>query len=329
MRVSPVLRNGRFARVFGQIAAVAMLAGAAPPAAAEDWPTRPVTQVIAFASGSAIDFVGRALADNLSKAIGQPVVVETKSGGGGVVAGASLAKTAPDGYTLLLTAIGPTVLRPLMDKSLGYEVDTDFTPIILVGELPNVLLANPKLDVKTVKDLVAYAKSKGGKISIGHSGPGTMGHLSSILFASKAGLELTSVSYRGTAPMMVDVLGGQIDAGAPAYNPAAKSATILAVTTETRVDFLPDVPTMKESGFDVVGGTWNAIYGPAHMPPEIVAKLNAAMDKFLQDPETRHRFSQAGFRTLGGPPSRLTDRVKQDRAKWAPIIAPLNLGADK
>ena len=292
MRVPIIQQNNFLPRAFVLLAIAAMLAGAPRPAAAEDWPQRPVTLLISFASGSMIDFVGRSLANDLSEAIGQPVVVETKSGGGGVVASLFVAKAPPDGYTLLLTGVGPAALRPLMDKSIAYDPVADFTPIILIGETPNVLLANPNLGVKTVKDLVAYAKSKGGKISIGHSGPGTMGHLSTVRFACEAGLDLTSVSYRGTAPMMVDVLGGQIDAGFPAYNPATRQATILAVSTDERVDFLPDVPTMKESGFDLVGGTWHAILGPAHMPAEVVTKLNDAMNAFLRKPETRRRLAR-------------------------------------
>lgn len=298
-----------------------LLAGAPRPAAAQDWPQRPVTLVIVFAPGSSIDFVGRAVANDLSAAIGQPVVIETKSGGGGVVGTLSVAKAPPDGYTLLLNGVGPAALRPLIDKSLGYDTKTDFTPIILLGEVPNVLLANPNLGLKSVKDLLAYATSKGGKISIGHSGPGTMGHLATVLFASEAKLDATSVSYRGTAPMMIDVLGGQIDAGFPAYNPATRQATVLAVTSAERVEFLPDVPTMTESGFDLVGGTWIAIFGPAHMPAAIVAKLNGVIDAFLHKPETRRRLSEAGVRVLGGPPARLTERVTQDQTRWAKIIA--------
>ena len=318
MRVAPVLPK---AKTFVLLGVAAMLAGAPRPASAENWPTRPITLVSAFAAGSMIDFVGRAVANDLSAAIGQPVVYETKAGGGGVVASLYVAKAPPDGYTLLLTGVGPAALRPLMDKSVGYDTDADFTPISLLGETPNVLVANPKLGLNTVNDLVAYAKSKGGKLNIGHSGPGTMGHLCSILFGAEAGVDVSSISYRGTAPMMVDVLGGQIDAGFPAYNPATRAAKILAVTSAERVEFLPDVPTMKESGFDMAGGTWEAIYGPAHMPAEIAAKLNAAIDTFLSKPETRRRFSEAGFHVFGGPPARLTQRVAQDRAKWSKIIA--------
>jgi tripartite-type tricarboxylate transporter receptor subunit TctC len=321
VRVTSILPRTGLAKALVLTAVATMLAGAPRPTAAADWPTRPVTMLVSFASGSMIDFVARALADNLSAAIGQPVVVETKSGGGGVVASLFTAKAAPDGYTLLFTGVGPAALRPLIDKSVGYDPIADFTPIILVGETPNVLLVNPSLGVHTVKDLVAYARSKGGKISIGHSGPGTMGHLSSVRFASEAGLDLTSVSYRGTAPMMIDVLGGQIDAGFTAYNPATRQATILAVSTDERVDFLPDVPTMKESGFDLVGGTWHAILGPAHMPAEIVTKLNGAMNAFLRKPETRRRYSEAGYRVFGGPPARVSEQVAQERAKWSNIIA--------
>lgn len=329
MRAWPVMPRLSFGKMIIHVAVAAMLVAAQRPAAAADWPTRPVTLIMAFASGAMIDFVGRALANDLSAAIGQPVVAEIRAGAGGVVASVYVAKAAPDGYTLLMTAVGPAVLRPLIDKSVGYDTDADFTPIMLIGESPNVLLANPKLGVSTVKDLLAHIKTKDNKISIGHSGPGTMGHLCSVVFASLAGLDASSISYRGTAPMLADLLGGQIDSGFPAYNPATRSATILAVSSDERVDFLPGVPTMKESGFDVVGATWFAIWGPAHMPAEIVAKLNAAMNAFLQKPETRARFSEAGFRLFGGPPARVSEKVAQDRARWAPIIARLNPGGDK
>jgi tripartite-type tricarboxylate transporter receptor subunit TctC len=325
MRVQPVLINISRRQALALLAATATLPDTLLPALAEDWPARPVTLILAFAPGSMIDIVGRAVANDLSAAIGQPVVIESKPGGGGVVASLYVAKAPADGYTLLFTGVGPASLRPLMDKSIGYT-SADFTPIILVGETPNVLLANPKLGLKTVKDLVAYARSKGGKISIGHSGPGTMGHLSALVFASEAGLDLSSVSYRGTAPMMVDVLGGTLDAGFPAYNPATRQATILAVTSAERADFLPDVPTMKQSGFDIVGGTWHAILGPARMPPAIVAKLNSAMNAFLSKPETHRRFSEQGYRVFGGAPARVSEQIESDRVRWSKIIQSANLG---
>jgi tripartite-type tricarboxylate transporter receptor subunit TctC len=188
------------------IAIAALLASAPRPAQAEDWPTRPITIVEGFVPGSMIDFVARAVAKDLSVTLGQPVLVESRPGSGGVLASTYVEKSPPDGYTLLMSAIGSVVIRPLMDKTVTFDIDTQFTPVILIGEVPNVLVANPKLGVKSVKELIAYSKSKGGKISIGHSGPGTLGQLCSFMFASEAGLDVASVSYRGTGPMMIDGL---------------------------------------------------------------------------------------------------------------------------
>jgi len=329
MRMPTVTLKMPFGKVLILIAVAAMLGAAPRPAAAEEWPTRPITLVVSFAPGAIMDYLGRAIAHDLTTALGQPVIVENKVGGGGSVPALAVAKSASDGYTLLMTAIGPAVFRPIMDKSVGYDIDKDFTPVILAGDSPNVLLANPKLGLNTVKDLLAYAKLKQGKLSIAHSGPGTMGQLCSVLFANEAHIDGSFIAYRGAAPMITDLLGGQIDIGFPAFGPGSQSVKILAVTTEERVDFLPDVPTMKESGFDLVGSTWNAIYAPANVPREIVSKLNRAIDAYLHKPATRQQFSQVGLRALGGTPEQLRERVAQDRAKWSQIIARLNLGADK
>jgi tripartite-type tricarboxylate transporter receptor subunit TctC len=310
------------------LAIVAALTSWQRGATAQDWPSRPITIVLGFASGSMIDFVARTLANDLSATLGQPVLVETRQGAGGVLASNYVAKAPPDGYTLLMTAVGPAVLRPLIDKTVTFDLDREFTPVIMIGEAPNVLVANPKLGLKSPKDLIAYGEAHGGKLSIGHSGPGTLGQLSTILFGTMSGLDVASVSYRGTGPMMIDVLGGTLDAGFPAYNPATKEGSLLAVTSAERVEFLPTVPTMKESGFDIVGGTWEGIFGPANMPPEIVAKLNAVMQAFLQKPDVRKRFGDAGFQPIGGTPAQLAQIMMQDRAKWATIIKDAKIGAD-
>lgn len=327
----PVLRSHsliRFAKMLAVIVFAATLSGLPRGAAAQDWPNRPITIVLGFAPGSMVDFVGRAMANDMSVTLGQPVVIETRQGGGGVLASNFVAKAPPDGYTLLMTAVGPAVLRPLIDKTVTFDLDKDFTSVILLGEAPNVLVANPKLGLKSPKDLVAYGNAHGGKLSIGHSGPGTLGQLSTILFGAMSGLDVASVSYRGTGPMMIDVLGGTLDAGFPAYNPATKEGSMLAVTSAERVEFLPDVPTMKESGFDIVGGTWEGIFVPFGTPPEIVTKLHAAIEAFLQNPDARKRFSETGFQPMGGPPSRLVEKIMQDRAKWATIIKDAKIGAD-
>jgi tripartite-type tricarboxylate transporter receptor subunit TctC len=329
MRAPFALPKVRLCKAFAPVILAAMLAGAPRPAVAEDWPTRPVTIVLSFAGGGMMDFATRTIANDLTTVLGQPVIVETKPGGGGVVGIVSVAKAAPDGYTLLVSAIGPLVFRPLMDNSVGYDVDKDFAPIILVGDTPNVLLANPNLGANTVKELVAYADKNQHRLSIGHPGPGTMGHLCGVQFAKQAHIDGNFIAYRGAPPIIADLRGGHIDIGTPAYGPGSDAVKMLAVGSEERMDFLPDVPTMKESGYDIVCSTWIAIYAPANVPRPIVLKLNAAMDAFLRKPETRAQFGKIGLHALGGPPERLRDRVIADRATWSPILSGMSLDPGK
>jgi tripartite-type tricarboxylate transporter receptor subunit TctC len=267
------------------------------------------------------DYAGRAIAQDLSRVLGQSVIVETRSGGGGAVASMALTKAPPDGHTLLITSIGPVVLRPLMDNRLNYDAAADLTPIVLLGDAPNILAANPKLGFHTVQDAVDYAKRNPGKLTIGHSGPGTMGHLIALLFATEAGIDANLIAYQGSPPIVSDLAGGHIDIGSIAYGPAADAVSVLAVTTEERLSFLPRVPTMIESHFpNVVGSTWNAIFGPAGLPSDIVAKLNVTINAFLDKGETRRQFEALGYRILGGTPGRLRERITNDRAKWAEVI---------
>lgn len=329
MRAWPVMPRLSFGQMVMLVAVAAMLGAALRPAAAEDWPTRPITLVVPFPAGGSMDFIGRSIGQHLTDVLGQPVIVENRVGAGGVIATNYVAKAPPDGYTILISAIGPAVFRPIIDRLAGYDMDKDFVPVIMVADSPNVLLASPKLGLNTVKDLLAYAKQKQNKLSIAHSGPGTMGHLCAVLFASLAHVDGSFIAYRGAPPMLTDLLGGQIDIGFPAFGPGSHAAKILAVTTAERVDFLPGIPTMKESGFDLVGSTWNAIYAPANVPREIVGKLNAAIDAYLRKPETQRQFRQAGLRALGGTPEQLRQSMAQDHARWSKIIVDLNLDAGK
>ena len=313
----------RYASTLLLIAAAVLCA--ARPAAAEDWPARPVTLVLSFAGGGLMDFAARSIAQDLTATLGRPVVVETKQGGGGVVGAIDVAKARPDGYTFLITAIGPMVFRPLTDKNVGFDTDKDFTPIILVGDSPNVVLASPKLGVDNIKELLAYAARHNHQLTIAHPGPGTMGQLCGVQLAAKAGIHGTFVAYRGATPIITDLMGGQVDIGTPAYGPGAGAVKILAVTGDERLASLPEVPTLKESGVDVVCATWIAIYGPAGVPRPIVDKLNTAIDGYLRKPETQAAFGKIGMRLIGGPPERLRERVIADRAEWSKIIAGLNL----
>ena len=252
--------------VVSAIAIVAAL-GCVEPVAAQSWPQRPTTLIVAFPPATTVDVAARAIAKDLAETLGRPVLVENRPGGGGVIGTLAVAKANPDGYTLLMAGIGPAVLRPLVDRKLAYDPVADLTPIVLAGDAVNVLAASPQRGFANVADVVAYAKQQAGGLTIGHSGPGTINHLIAVLFGAEAGIKSTLIAYPGSAPIVTDLAGGQIDTGFIAYGAGSSAAKILAVTTDERVDFLPGIPTLKESGFPhVVGSTWNAIFAPAGLP---------------------------------------------------------------
>jgi tripartite-type tricarboxylate transporter receptor subunit TctC len=295
------------------------------PAGAAEWPAKPVTIVHMFAAGGNGDFAARIIAKALTDKFGQSFTVDNRTGGGGTIGTVSVARAVPDGYTLLLTATGPAVLNELLFKAVPYDTERDFTPIILVGDTPQVIVGSPKFGFKTLQDLVAFGRKNPGKLNIGHPGAGSMGHLTAALFLARTDIQATLIGYRGGAPVVMDVLSGQIHAGTPAYNSSAKNATVLALTSDKRVSFLPEVPTAREAGVDLVASTWQALMGPAGLPPEIVAKLNTAINAFLSSAEGMQQFATAGIRPLGGTAEHLAETIKSDRALWAPIIAKENI----
>jgi tripartite-type tricarboxylate transporter receptor subunit TctC len=312
------------------LAAAAVSALAIGVATAQSWPTRAITLVAAFPPNTTTDYGARTIAQELSKALGQPVIVETKAGGGGVLASVSVAKAAPDGYTLLMTTIGPAVLRPLLEPGLAYDPIADFTPIVLVGDAPNVIVAGTRSRFASIEDVVGYARQNPGKLTIGHPGIGTMGHLVALLFCAEAHIEANLVAYQGAPAILTDVAGGHIDIGAIAYGVGANAVKTIAVTTKERLDFLPDVPTMGEVNYpNVVATTWSAIYAPARLPPEIVGKLNSTINAFINSPETRKHFAAVGYRVLGGPPQRLAEQMAEDHAKWSKVIAAAKLSGSR
>jgi tripartite-type tricarboxylate transporter receptor subunit TctC len=297
----------------------------ASPAQERDWPSRPVTIVNLFGAGGAGDVASRAVAQALSDKFGQSFVVENRPGGGGVVGTSYVAKSKPDGYTLITTAIGPAVLNQLLFKSVPYDTDRDFTPVIMLGEVPNVIVASPQLGFKTLSDLVAYGKNNPAGLTIGHAGVGSMGHLTAALFAAKAGLKATYVAYRSPNAVVTDVLSGQIQAGVPTFIPAVQSVTALAVTGDRRLEFQPDIPTIRESGLDVVAVTWIAILAPAGLPDKIRGQINAAINDYLKSDQGRQTFARINVRAIGGTPEELAQTIKRDRELWTPIIAKENI----
>ena len=311
------------------LAALAIAIGGAAAAQAQAWPSRPITLVVAFTAGAASDYIARAIAQGLSQVLGQPVVVESKPGGGGAIASTAVARAPPDGYTLLITTIGPAVLRPLIDHQLSYDAVADFTPIVLVGDTPNVLVTGPTSHFDSVQEVVAYAKQNPGRLTIGHPGVGTMGHLTALLFAAEAGINANFVAYRGSSAILSDLVGGHIDIGSIAYSGGTSAARILAVTTEERLPFLPSIPTMRESNLpEVIGSTWHGIFAPAGLAADVASRLNAAANAFLDKAETRQRLGAIGYRVLGGPQERLRDRMSADRAKWSVVISAAKIAID-
>jgi tripartite-type tricarboxylate transporter receptor subunit TctC len=300
---------------------------AAPVPAQDAWPARPVTIVYPFAPGGNEGFV-RVLAQMLSEKFGQPFIMEIRSGAGGAIGSVQVANAPPDGYTLLITYVGPAVLNKLLYKSIPYDPDTEFEPVVLLGEAPQVIVSSPKLGLKSLADLVAYGKNNPGQLTVGHSGLGTMGHLAAALFLMRAGVDGSLIAYRGATPAITDILSGHIAAGVPAYIPIVDNVTCLAVTSEERVSFLPGIPTARESGVDVVASTWSALVGPKGMPPEIVAKLNAAINGYLRSEDGVRQLTLFGLRALGGPPSDVTDLMAHDKAKWEPVIRAGNIKLD-
>jgi len=295
-------------------------------AAAQSWPDRPVTFVVPFPAGAAVDTLARAVAATLSDKFGKQFIVENRTGAGGNVGGASVAKSAADGYTLLFGTPAPIALNKLMYKGLAYDSDRDFTPVILVAKSPLIVTAKRDLPVKTFGELIAYAKQNPGKVNVGHPGNGTLGHITSVLVQQFAGVEMTNVPYRGSAPLTTDLAGGQIDVAMdfmPTYVPLIQSDKIkaLAVTTVERASQLPDVPTAQEAGIKGFEATaWYAIVAPTGTPQDILIKVNEGVNAFLTSDKGKATLAQNHLVGIGGPPADLKAFIDSELAKWRPVV---------
>jgi len=274
--------------------------------------------------GGGVDLVARTIGERLQKALGQPVVIENQSGGGGIVGSQATARAAPDGYTLMVGYVGTHGTNPAVRK-LPYDAIKDFTPIAMVGGTPNVLVVPPSLPVKTLPEFIEYAKANKGKLSYGSSGPGTLTHLAMEQLKVETGIDLQHVAYRGISPAITDILGGQTQAlfpGLAAALPHIKADKMrpLAVTGARRHPLLPDVPTFEElghKGFD--GVQWYGIVGPANLPPAIVATLNKAINDALSDPALRERLSGEALEPMPMTPEQFGAYMRGDIAKWTKV----------
>jgi tripartite-type tricarboxylate transporter receptor subunit TctC len=301
--------------------------------AQETWPSRPVRIVAPVAPGGGVDLVARTMADRLTKVFGQSFIVDNQSGGGGVIASQAVARAAPDGYTLMLGYVGTHGTNPAVRK-VPYDAVNGFTPIGMVGGTPNVLVVTPGLPVKSVREFIAYLQANPGKASYGSAGPGTLTHLVMEQFKERTKTFIVHVPYRGIAPAIMDVLGGQTQAmfpGLAAALPHIKGGKLrpLAVTGTSRHRLLPDVPTLEELGYkDFDGVQWYGIVGPANMPKAIVNRLNAEINTQINLPELKEKLSGEALETMPMTPEQFGSYIKNDIAKWAQLAKTRKLEID-
>jgi tripartite-type tricarboxylate transporter receptor subunit TctC len=298
---------------------------AATPASAE-WPERVVKIVVPHSPGGAPDVVARMLARQLTEKLGQPFVVENRDGANGNIGAAAVAVAAPDGYTLMFTTTGPLSYNKIVYKSsTTFDPAKDFSPIAEIAKMPLIVAANSTLPAKTWPELVAYAKANPGKVMLGTPGNGSMAHMTSDLVQTSLGVQMLHVPYRGSAPAMNDLLGGQVNIVfdlASTYAEQVKSGTLraLAITDTKRWPLLPDVPTLAEAGmpnFEATG--WIAIVGPAKLPADVVAKVNKVANDFVASKEGKEAMDKLGMVPAGGTPEQLRTFMASELVKWTPV----------
>jgi tripartite-type tricarboxylate transporter receptor subunit TctC len=310
------------------IAATAALAlGGTPAAQAQDnYPTRPVRVVIAFPPGGPTDFVGRLVTDKMSAELGQRVYIENRAGAAGTVGADNIAKADPDGYSLFLTTSGAVTIAPHI-QSVPYDPLRDFAPVALVTKVTEVLVVTPKLGIKTVKELIALAKEKPGAVAFASTGIGSPPHLAQELLDVSANVKFLHVPYRGAAPALTDLLGGQVQvlaADLPVLIAQIQAGALIPIgaAADKRDALLPDVPTLTEQGYpNTEASNWYALLAPAKTPPALIAKLNKAVIDALNDPEVHDKLVKAGATPVGGMPEALGAFMKSEYEKWGKVVA--------
>ncbi len=307
----------------------AMLALAlAGPAAAQSWPSRTITMVATFPAGGPTDGVARVLAHELGERLTQKVVVENRGGAGGTLGAAAVAKSLADGHTLLLTSPGPLGYYRTLYKSLGYDPVKDFAPVALIGTIPQVIIVSPKLKASTLKEFIDYARANPGKVNIGDSGVGTTLHILAAQLALMTGIEIQHVHYRGAAGSVADVLGGQIEAALSGFVPSYVTMKVLGVTWTGRIRALPEVPTFRENGLDIVSGLSLTLAAPAGTPPDVIARLNAATNDFLKSERGKLFETNYSLQVAGGTPEAAREFLANDAARLEPVIRKAKITAD-
>ena len=318
------------ARVTARIVAV-VCAIATLPTTAAGYPEKPIRILTPFSAGSVTDLLARPLAAKLAEAWGQPVVVDNRTGAGGSIAAEIVAKANPEGYTLLVGATGPTIINPLLVKTLGYDAQRAFTPITLTATNNLLLTVTPSLPAKSVRELIELARAKPGQLRYGSPGIGSSPHLTGELLQSMAGIDLVHVAYKGSPQYTIDLLAGRIDfvfAAAGALLPHIKSGRLrlLAVGSASRDPAMPDVPAVNETvpGFEVVG--WYGLLTTAGTPAPVIRKLHAELVRILGEPDVKTLYANAGLETaISASPAQFAAYIVSEREKWAKVVKAANI----
>lgn len=316
--------------VINLLGAAAITLFAEPLFAQTGYPNKPIKIIAPVQPGGGVDLVARTIGDRLARVLGQPVIVDNQSGGGGIVGSLATARAAPDGYTLMVGYVGTHGTNPAVRK-LPYDAIKDFSPIAMVGGTPNVLVVPPSLPVSTLTEFISYIKANPGKFSYGSSGPGTLTHLAMEQLKVATDLDLVHVPYRGIGPAITDILGGQTQAlfpGLAAALPHIKAGKMraLAVTGAQRHRLLPEAPTFEQAGYKGFDGIqWYGIVGPANLPPAIVKRLNDDINKLIESPELRERFAGEALEPMPMSPEQFAQFIRDDIARWSKLARERNI----
>ena len=298
------------------------------------YPTKPIRLVVPFTPGGSTDILARAIGQELTRAWGQSVIVDNVPGAGGAIGADKVAKAPADGYTLLMGHIGTLAVNPSLYPKLPYNPLKDFAPVAGVARVPNVLVVHPSVPAKDVRELVALAKAKPGQLNYGSGGNGSAANLATEYFKLQTGVSMVHIPYKGTAPAVTDLIGGQIQVlftGAPAVIGHIKSGQLraLAVSSPKRLDALPDLPTVAESGYkDFEADQWYGVVAPAGTPREVISKLNVQINAALNTPELKARLSAEGAVAMPGTPEALGQLMAREITRWKPVITSGRVKAD-
>lgn len=313
-------------------AAMALAAALVSPASAQTYPDRPIRIIAPFPAGGLVDVLARALADEMSKSLGQPVIVENKPGAGGNIGADIVAKATPDGYTLLMTSPGIQSINQFLYKTMPFDSDKAFVPISMVADMSMVVVVHPKTGITTLKQLIDFARANPSKLNFGSAGVGTTGHLGLELLMHAGQMKFTHIPYKGAAPSVTDLIAGQIDGvvdNPPTVLAHIKAGTInaLAVAGKQRLTVLPNVPTAKEAGLPAwEASSWFGLVAPAGTPASIVGKLHAEVVKAVRSPRIQ-MLNDRGMRIVGDSPKEFGDLIVAERKKWGEIIKSANIAA--